>query len=275
MFEVTEKEEIQVVIADDDEASLKLVDVLLKLEEGFNVVAKAVDGQDLVDKVLEHEPDLAIVDISMPHITGFEGIKRCIKSQPDLKVIFVTGIKDFAIDAFNIDAIDYIVKPMEPERLRDALSKAEKQIDATRRLRQKQRELLLKEHSEQLPKRLMIRNESLYSVTLIPLDDIIYIQKETNGKKSFIHTKERVYEVNDTVSSLLHKLDYRFIQTHRSHIVNINYIKEIIPSGALYQVKFNDYDKEAFISRNYIQKVVSFMEEYLTFQRLHENNIDK
>lgn len=275
MFEVTEKEEIQVVIADDDEASLKLVDVLLKLEEGFNVVAKAVDGQDLVDKVLEHEPDLAIVDISMPHITGFEGIKRCIKSQPDLKVIFVTGIKDFAIDAFNIDAIDYIVKPMEPERLRDALSKAEKQIDATRRLRQKQRELLLKEHSEQLPKRLMIRNESLYSVTLIPLDDIIFIQKETNGKKSFIHTKERVYEVNDTVSSLLHKLDYRFIQTHRSHIVNINYIKEIIPSGALYQVKFNDYDKEAFISRNYIQKVVSFMEEYLTFQRLHENNIDK
>lgn len=267
MFEETIEEPIDVIIADDDEASLKLMEILLKMEDDINVVGKAEDGEELVDKVMENEPHLAIVDISMPKLNGFEAIKQCIKSHPDLKVIFVTGIKDYATDAFGIEAIDYIVKPMEPERLKEALGKAKKQINALRQSHQQQREIQFQQYADQIPKQLIIRKESLYSFTLVPLDEIIYIQKEKNGKKSFIHTKEKVYEINDTISSLLNKVDFRFIQTHRSIIVNVTYIKEIVPSGTVYQIRFKNYDKESAISKNYIQKVVQFIEKHLTIYR--------
>lgn len=259
--------DIEVVIADDDEASLKLVDILLKMEDGFNVVAKAVNGEDLVDKVMEHEPHLAIVDISMPKLNGFDAIKKCIESQPDLKVIFITGITDHAADAYEIDAVDYIVKPMQPERLKEALSKARNQITTEERVKQQQREIQLQQYADQIPKKLMIRNESVYSISLVPLEDIIYIQKEKNGKKSFVHTKDMVYEMNDSVSSLLNKLDYRFIQTHRSIIVNVNFIKEVIPKGTVYQIEFQNYDKVAALSKTYLQKFMYFMEKYLSFRR--------
>jgi two-component system, LytTR family, response regulator len=258
---------IDVVIADDDDASLKLMNVMLRMENGINIVGEAVDGEELIDVVMEKEPHLAIVDISMPKLNGFEAIKKCIESQPDLNVIFVTGIKDYATDAFEIHAIDYIVKPMEPSRLKEALAKAKQQIFASERLKEEQREIQFQQFADQLPKQLMIRNESQYSITLVPLTDIIFIQKEKNGKKSFIHTKEKVYEINDTVSSLLNKVDFRFIQTHRSFIVNVNYIKEIIPSGAVYRIKFKNYEQEAAISKNYVQKVIQFMEKYLTIQK--------
>ncbi|WP_121616713.1 LytR/AlgR family response regulator transcription factor [Virgibacillus halodenitrificans] len=260
---------IDVVIADDDENALGLLEDLLEMEDDFNVVAKAVDGEDLINAVLKTEPNLAIVDISMPKLTGFEAIQKCIESQPDLKVIFVTGITDRAADAFLIDAVDYVVKPMEPRRLQESLAKAKNQITASERLKDQEKEIQFQQYADQLPKKLMIQSQ--YSITLVPLKDIIFVQKEKNGKKSFIYTKEKVYEINDTVSSLLNKMDFQFIKTHRSYIVNVNFIKEIVPRGAIYNIRFNKTDKEAIISKKYVQRVIHYLEKYLTIQRDPEN----
>lgn len=258
------EEDIEVVIADDDEASLKLMDMFLKMEAGIKVVGKANNGKELIETVNQTEPKLAIVDITMPELNGFEAIKQCIRFQPDLVVIFVTGISDYATQAFDISAVDYILKPFNPDRLLVALEKAKEKICANqKKFAEKQQQHFI-ENEKTLPKNLLIRNESQYAITMVPLDEIIFIEKEKNGRRVFIHTKEKIHEAYDTVAALLTKVDFRFIQTHRSFIVNVNYIKEIIPSGTVYQINFKDYSSNANISKNYLQSVVTFIENFMT-----------
>ncbi|MEX3623727.1 LytR/AlgR family response regulator transcription factor [Viridibacillus arvi] len=256
---------IDVVIADDDSASLKLLEIYLNMEKGINIVGQATNGKMLIDVVNEKEPTLVIVDINMPELNGFEAIKECIRLQPNLEVIFITGIPDYATKAFDINAIDYILKPLEHERLLLALGKAKEKIFATYQNKREQQIQQYNKNKDGLKKHLMIRTESQYAITLIMLEDIIFIEKEPNGKRVFIHTKEKIYTASDTVSSLLTKLDFRFIQTHRSYIVNVNYIKEIIPSGSVYHIAFKDYSESVNISKNYLQSVVLYIENYMTF----------
>lgn len=264
------KDTLDVVIADDDEASLKILDIYLKMDKGLNVVGRAVDGKQLIDVVNEKEPDLVVVDINMPELNGFEAIKECMKHQPDLVVIFVTGIKEYATKAFEINAVDYILKPLEHGRLQGAIEKAREKIFSTHQIQIENKIKMYEKYAKELPKTLLVRSDSQYSILLIPLDEIIFIEKEKNGRKVFIHTTKKVFETYDNVAALLNKLDFRFIQTHRSFIANVSYIREIVPNGAVYKINFKNYDQNASISKSFILAVVAFIEDYMSINNNEE-----
>jgi diguanylate cyclase (GGDEF)-like protein len=129
MFAIAERgsqwvDEIKIVIADDHEASRKFVRRFLASMDGISVVAEASDGEDLVKQIVIHQPNLVLVDISMPKMNGIKAIKECLKINPELKVIFITGHNEYAVEAFDISAVDYIMKPLERNRLAVAVDKA-------------------------------------------------------------------------------------------------------------------------------------------------------
>lgn len=115
---------IKVVIADDHEPSRKIIRRFLEPIDQLCIVGEASNGEELIKKIADNNPNLVLVDINMPKLNGLHAIKECIKLNPQLKVIFITGHVEYAVEAFDISAVDYIVKPIERNRLIVAIDKA-------------------------------------------------------------------------------------------------------------------------------------------------------
>ena len=252
--------QIRAVIADDDSASLRLLEIFTNMINNVNLVGKAVDGDELKKVIEETKPDLAIVDINMPGMSGFKAIEESLKHQPDLLVIFVTGIGKYAVDAFKIRAVDYIVKPVNLKKLEDAVQLANDRLFVKKE--RKRDEEIIKKGENNGSENLVIK-DSKYAILRLPFDTIIYIEKEKNAKKVSIYTENQQYITNETVSTLFEMLDDRFVRVQRSIIINTQKVKEIIPvtkkKNTTYQVKFKNIDNSIMASRNHITDVVEQM----------------
>lgn len=115
---------IKVVIADDHEPSRRIIRRFIGSLENISIVGEAGNGEELLGQIESAEPHLVLVDIGMPKLDGINAIKECMKINPHLKVIFITGHNEYAVDAFDVSAVDYIVKPIERARLTSAVEKA-------------------------------------------------------------------------------------------------------------------------------------------------------
>lgn len=252
------EEKVEVVIADDDVFSMKILEIYLGMMDGVKLIGRAKDGKELIDIINEKEPQLAIVDINTPAMTGFDAIRECLKLQPHLLVIFVTGIETYAAKAFELDAVDYIIKPLEIERLKRAFQRAKDRIQMTKQ-RLKEERLRQITTPENKTHTLVIKMD--YIITRIPLDEIIYIEKEKNGKRVRIHTKEKTFNTYDTLAALLERLDYNFLKVHRSYIANMKHVSELISkgNGTLYELTFQNSKDIAFVSKTFVQDVKDFL----------------
>jgi two-component system, LytTR family, response regulator len=232
---------LKIITADDNVTSRVLLSHFIHFLPQYKIVGEAVNGEELVRLVLEEKPDIALVDIDMPDLNGMEAVKICKQLVPDLQIIFITGYDEFAVEAFEISATDYIVKPIERTRLFHALEKARKLIELSRQ------NCLLKSKD----KRLGIKSQS--SILFLPLKDILFIEKE--NRKTVIHTSNERYETTETLSEIESKLDDYFFKTHRSYIVNLKKIVKIEPAGETYLAHFLDSHKIAYISKLKINEV--------------------
>ncbi|GAB7386696.1 LytTR family DNA-binding domain-containing protein [Bacillaceae bacterium] len=232
---------IKTIIAEDHEPSRKILTRFLEYVPDFTVVAQVTNGEDLVQAVMAEQPQLVLADIKMPLLNGVEAVKECVKIFPDLKFIFITAYDEFAVEAFRISAVDYIVKPIERNRLYQALERARKAIKANERSAE----------AEKPHKVLTIRfNRSIY---YIPFKEILFIEKV--DRRSVIHTLGKKYETYETLETLNERLDNIFYQTHRSFIVNLEHISCITASGKSYLAFFRGYQEYAQISKQKIGKV--------------------
>lgn len=235
----------KVIIADDNADSREIIADFIHYLPDFTVVAEAVDGKEVIEQVMRNkEVDAVLVDIRMPKLNGFEAMKICMEYVPHLKFIFITGYDDYAVEAFAISAVDYIVKPVEAERLYKAL-------DKVRRMRIAEGEEPKSEMNAEKRKRIILRNRRL--TFYIPIDDILFIEK--NGKEALVHTANRTYVTLETLDSIEKKLNTSFFQSHRSYIVNLNKISHIETSGRTFLAYFSHYDKSAHISKHKIHTV--------------------
>ncbi|TYR79781.1 response regulator transcription factor [Priestia megaterium] len=236
-------DKIKLIIADDNHDSVEILTYFIEQLPEFELIGTCHDGEQLVQEAMTKNPDLLLVDINMPHISGMDAIKECLKIKSDLKFIFITGYDEFAVKAFELSALDYIVKPIEKTRLYMALERAKKSIQLQSKHMEK---------SQQKLKRLPVKfNSSTYYV---PIDDIIFIEK--SGKKCLIFTQSRTYETYENISEMYMYLDPTiFSQTHRSYIVNLQKISHITPKNETYLVYFLDFDEYAHISKLKIQEV--------------------
>jgi two-component system, LytTR family, response regulator len=239
-------EKIRVVLADDDVSSRSLLTHFTQLLSDYEVIGEAGCGEELIQLVMKERPDIALVDINMPNINGIEAIKACKEMNPSLQVIFTTGYDEFAVDAFNLDVVDYIVKPIERVRLIVALEKAKKMIQ------------LQKKHTETVKRginKLVIKSN--HSFLYLSTNDIFYIEKE--GRKTIVHTCHDRFETTETLQDLEGRLPEYFFKTHRSYLVNLKKIEKIESFGESFLAYFSSEDKVAHISKLKINEVFELM----------------
>ncbi|MDE5414590.1 LytR/AlgR family response regulator transcription factor [Alkalihalobacterium chitinilyticum] len=249
---------IRVIIADDCSISRRLLNKLLKSEPDIYSIVEVENGSEMISRVLVEEPDLALVDVTMPMVNGIDAVKECITFMPHMKVIFITGHNNYALEAFDVSAVDYIVKPINRERLFCALEKAKQAIYYHRQLERAKIENPKPLHDGR--KKLVCRYEG--TTFYIAFQNIIFIEKE--GRKALIHTPQKVIETNETMSSLLERLDVRFIQSHRSYILNIEQVSEINNIGDSYLARFDNYPERAYISKSNFQRVAHYIERLVS-----------
>jgi two-component system LytT family response regulator len=217
---------IKTIIIDDEKLAREGLKNLLKEFTEIEIIAEASnadEGLDLIDKL---KPQLIFLDIQMPEKTGFEMLEELIETPA---IIFTTAYNEFAIKAFEVNALDYILKPIETSRLREAISKAKKQIAADE---EQKGNVKLTEDSQ-----VFIRDGD--RCWYVKLTDIRLIESNGNYAKIFFDKYQPL--IHRTLNSLDERLNPKmFFRANRQQIVNLNYIDKIEPffnSGLLFYMK--------------------------------------
>lgn len=233
------------LIIDDEQLARQRLKRLLKPFEEFEIIGEAINGADGLEQIETLKPELIFLDIEMPVLNGFEMLSR-LQHQP--KVVFTTAYDQYAIKAFEEDSIDYLLKPIEAERLAKTVKKLQSSIQpppATLPLEALMQQLFVKKELKTLTVKIGDK------ILLIKLSDIVYIEAE--DKYVFLHTTDGRKHLTDfTITALEEKLPEAFIRIHRSTIINAEHIKEIRKgfNGALVFVMDNTAGNKLTSSRS-------------------------
>lgn len=221
---------IRTVIADDEPLSQSKLKECLQVEPDFELVGTCSDGRQLVDAVARLQPDALFLDIQMPRLDAFQALAQIPEARIP-KIVFVTAFHDFALQAFESAAVDYLMKPYTPVRFKRAAERLRTQIrnERTGALRDRMKTMLRELESEPAPRsleRLIIKARG--KIAFVYANEISWIGAEGNYVK--IHTGKESFLYRDTMNNIMARLDPElFLRVHRSTIVNTNFVKEIQP----------------------------------------------
>jgi two-component system LytT family response regulator len=248
---------IRTLIIDDEPLARKRVKQLLAGE--FQVVGEARNVAEAVSACLEMRPDLIFLDVEMPDGSGFDALaKLSAKNMP--AVVFVTAYDQYTIKAFDVFAVDYLLKPFSEERFHQAAARVRERLSraSDEDLNQQIKNLLshLKTNSDFLDRLVINHKDRLIVISVKEVDSVT-----AYGNYLKVHTKGKTYMLRDTISNLSQRLDPEvFLRIHRSTIVNAERIKEFQPMfGGQYSVILKD-GSEFVLSRNYRKEILSRFE---------------
>jgi two-component system LytT family response regulator len=227
-------DKIKVLIVDDEKLVRDYLKRIILEKNDIEVIGEAEDGIEAISKIQESSPDIMLLDIQMPELDGF-GVLDFLDVPPP--TIFVTAYDEYAIKAFDVNAVDYILKPIRKKRLFDAIEKAKIYIQK-------------KELWESETKRILgyIRKREVLNIPLITRKGfkLLSIEKvfwiEADGDYASIHTAKSDFFYKKSLKHLESRLPSDlFLRVHRSYIVNFKKIKELISStGSGYKLKMED-----------------------------------
>ena len=218
------KRKIGALIVDDEELARQVLRELLQSHPEIQLLAECANGFEAVKAIAEHKPDLLFLDVQMPKLTGFDVLELI---EDDIAIIFVTAYDQYAMKAFEVHAVDYLLKPVGRERFEAALGRAKDRIGEKMPPAQ-QLAAAARPAQQQFLDRLVVRDGT--RVTLIPVGKLDYVEAQddyialaTHGAK---HLKQQ------TIASIEAGLDpARFVRIHRSYIVNFERVVRIEPYG--------------------------------------------
>lgn len=219
---------VRAVIVDDEPLARDAVRLALQRAGGIEVVAECGDGEAAIRAITAHEPDLVFLDVQMPGLDGFDVIERVgVARMPT--VVFVTAYDEYALRAFEVHALDYVLKPFDDDRFGEALARARERL-ARERGGEAVRALaaLLQERAAGggYAHRLMVEDDE--RIRFVPVAAIGYFEADRNYV--WVHTRGERHRVRATLAGLLDQLDPRsFVRVHRSTVVNVDHIKEVQP----------------------------------------------
>jgi two-component system LytT family response regulator len=232
---------IRVVVADDQPMARERLLALLAEERDVEVVAAAASGSEAVAAVRRHAPDLVFLDMQMPELDGL-GVIEEIGLDRMPTTIFVTAFDRYAVQAFEVHALDYLLKPFGRGRFQQALARAREHLARHRAGALTERLLRLVEELRGSPAgasgpRVLVRSSG--RVSFVDVDDIDWIEAEGNYVR--LHVGDSTHLLRETMSHLLSRLgEQRFFRIHRSRIVNVSRIKDIlVAGGGDYEVLFH------------------------------------
>jgi two-component system response regulator LytT len=226
---VPEDRHLKAVVVDDEQLAREELCYLLDEVGGVEVVAQAGNGLDALEAIGRAGPDLVFLDVQMPGLTGFEVARRLLDREPPVTVVFVTAFDQHAIEAFEVNAVDYLLKPIEAGRLEAAVQRARRRVlpAAPPANDQLERLVQLFENRRPRPDQVAVRIGERF--LLVQAEDIIYASMADDsinivtGQVSGTSSYRTLDELQARLDSAL------FWRVHRSHLVNINKIKEIVP----------------------------------------------
>ena len=222
---------LRTVVVDDEQLAREELCFLLGQVEGVEVVGQAGDGPEALKVIDEHAPDLVMLDVQMPGLTGFEVARRLVRSGTGLHVVFVTAYDRHAIEAFEVNAVDYLLKPVESLRLATAVDKVRKRIVSERAGQSPaanlERVLQLLGDRQERRDQLAVKVGERF--LLIQADEVVHASVEDDVITVVTNSLSGTSNYR-TLDELQARLDPGvFWRVHRSHLVNINKIREIVP----------------------------------------------
>lgn len=228
---------LRVIVVDDEPLAREQLWTLLSRMPDLEVAGEARNGPEAIEMIERIDPDVVFMDIQMPRLSGVEVAKRLGGRVPPI-IVFVTAHDSYALTAFDLAALDYVVKPFHEERLARAVERARIRLAEIRSGHSVERmQEALRRVLEDLPlrpadssrgpadtERLLIRDAG--RVTFVGVADIVHLEADDTYVK--VHTRDKTHLMRTSLSSLEKKLDpARFVRTHRSHMVAIGQIREI------------------------------------------------
>jgi len=224
---------LRALLVDDEQLARDELGYLLGRIGGVDVVGQAGNGVEAISAIDRLRPDVVFLDVQMPGLTGFEVARRLVDSGASSHIIFVTAYDQHAIEAFEVNAVDYLLKPVEPARLEVAVDRARRRV-ATHRsaesaLNAAELEKIIELVAERQSRRERLAIKVGERFLLVQAQDIIYASLADEGI-SVVTSQHAGTSNYRTLDELHERLDPTvFWRVHRSHLVNINKIKEIVP----------------------------------------------
>jgi len=233
---------LRALIVDDERLARERLRELLAADADVDIIGECGNGDDAVTAIVRDHPDLVLLDIQIPELDGF-GVVRAVGVQEMPAVVFVTAHDEHAVAAFEVHAVDYVLKPVDPERLAEAVRRAKRRIasapgsgagaarDDDRDLRERLAALVAEVSAAVLPGsaptgRLAIKGEG--RVVFVRIADVDWVEAMDNYVR--LHVGRDVHMMRETLSNLEVRLaGATFLRIHRSSIVNIDRIREVQP----------------------------------------------
>ena len=238
---------MQVVIIDDERNSIDYLAELLKSKEEFTLAAAFEDSRDGFAYLLKYSCDLLFLDIDMPGINGIYIAEQISSLYPDIRICFVTAYQGYAVKAFELNAVDYLLKPYTKERLYKCLDKLLAATSGTNVYKE------ISSHSDYHLDMICGNNEE--DIVLIPADDIFYI--ETLQGSCIIHTRNQVYQGNKTLNFYEEKLKKNsFFRTHKCYLANLSKVDRFRPRiNYTYDMYFKGISDVILVSRSKVKEL--------------------
>lgn len=246
----TNKIKIRTLIVDDEKLAREKIARLLGDISEIEIVGACENGLEAVSFIERHQPDLVFLDIEMPGLDGF-GVLKDISNEVLPVFVFVTAYSEFAVKAFEVNAVDYLLKPFNESRLRLAVDKVKAQIESASPKEREKKILALLEDlktKDKFAERLVVKDSG--RMLLIKTKEVDWIEAAGNYVK--LHIGKSAYMLRETMKKLELKLNpKKFVRIHRSTLVNIDRITELQPlfSGD-YSILLDD-KTELSMSRHY------------------------
>ena len=268
--------ELRTIVVDDEPLARRLLRAILSDVSEIEVIAECKNGREAIVAVRELEPDLIFLDIKMPGLSGFDVVKE-LQSDIMPMVIFCTAYQRYAIDAFDLHAVDYLLKPVDGSRLQRAVSRAVQRFEleyeqhenkmplvgaideiALRVSRRSKPDDAAKSEDDALvaSRKLAIKDHE--STVLVSIDDIDWV--DAAGDYMCIHVKGTTHIMRSTLKNLMSRLDpEKFKRIHRSTIVNLERIIKATPLQKGEFILDLDCNEQLKVSRNYRQEIKNFL----------------
>ena len=218
---------IKVIIIEDESPAREIVKTFLKSHSDVELCAEYSDGFSGMKGIKEHNPDLIFLDVQMPKITGFEMLEL-IDNPPE--IIFTTAYDQYAIKAFEMNAVDYLLKPFPKDRFDQALEKAKEKIQTQKTETKAQVKQVIEKIDEKPDNIFRIVVKKSGDIHVIPVEELLYI--EAQDDYVMLYTEKGKYLKEKTMKYYESHLDNsQFVRVHRSYIVRVDQVKRLEPYG--------------------------------------------
>jgi len=266
---------IRILLVDDEPLAIEGLKIRLEEFENVEIIGTASNGREAIKEIRSLSPDLVFLDIQMPGIDGIGVVRALLGSKVPL-FVFVTAYDKYAIEAFEANALDYIVKPVDEERLKDAIHRARETIRSQTAVnresqlvemlatfsdedRDKIKELIDErdwQSQDRYPEKMSFKDGS--KVVVLNADEVDWI--DAAGDYMCVHAGGKTHIIRETMKALEARLDpSRFQRIHRSAIVNVNKVKELHPHSNSEYFLILESGQELKLSRSYKDVITRFM----------------